>query len=170
LESPSLLTRVSDDAWGAVLLVVALLLALSVWVDVTGPVGRGVDVVVGGLFGTLALLVPPVFAVLGVALVRDRGRGVAGRMVLGAAMSLVAGAGLVHLASGLHASSTSEELRQGGGLAGMGVGAPLRAALSPWGGGLVLVILLLGGALVLTGTPFGVAVGAIGRGLLRVGA
>ena len=153
LERPSFLTRVTDDSWGMVLSVVAVLLALGTWVDLTGPAGRGARVALTALVGWTAVAVPLLVAACGWVLARGRGRAVAGRMFLGGALVLVGVAGLAHLASGREAGAPVEELRSAGGLGGAGVGAPLRVALSAWGGSLVLLALVAGGALILTGTP-----------------
>ena len=166
LEGPGLLERVSDDTWGLVLLVVSALVALGTWVDLTGPVGRVSRTGLAAAVGWSALAVPVLLAACGWALARGRGRVVAARLSFGGSLVLLAVAGLSHLVSGREAGAPVSELRSAGGLAGAGLGAPLRAALSAWGGSLVLLVLLAGGVLVLTGTPVASALhrlGALGR-------
>ena len=166
LEGPGLLERVSDDTWGLVLLVVAALVALGTWVDLTGPVGRVCRTGLTAVVGWSALAVPVLVAACGWVLARGRGRQVAARLAFGGSLVIVAVAGLSHLASGREAGAPVAELGSAGGLAGAGLGAPLRAGLSAWGGSLVLLVLLAGGLLVLTGTPVASAIlglGAIGR-------
>jgi S-DNA-T family DNA segregation ATPase FtsK/SpoIIIE len=166
LDGPGLLARVPDDAWGGALLVLAGLLALGSWFGLTGPVGRGARDGLSALVGRLHVVVPVVLALVGWPLVHGHSRTVAGRRVLGSSLLLVGGAGLLHVGSGLAAGAPLDELRDAGGLAGVGLGAPLRAALSAWGGGLVLLALVAAGALVVTGTPFAKAVAAL-RGSAR---
>ena len=166
LEGPGLLERVSDDTWGLVLLVVAALVALGTWVDLTGPAGRASRTGLTAVVGWSAVGVPVLLAACGWALARGRGRQVAARLSFGGSIVVIAVAGLSHLASGREAGAPVGELRSAGGLAGAGLGAPLRAALSAWGGSLVLVVLLAGGLLVLTGTSVASAIhglGALGR-------
>ena len=164
----ALLGRVSDDSWGLVLLVAAALAALGTWIDLTGPVGRGLRAGLTALVGWSAVAVPLVMAAGGWALARGRGRAVAGRLGLGGAMIVLGSAGLSHLASGREAGAPVSELRAAGGLAGAGLGAPLRAALSAWGASLVLLVLLAAGLLALTGTPVSSALHGAG-GALRKG-
>jgi S-DNA-T family DNA segregation ATPase FtsK/SpoIIIE len=152
LERPSLLSRVSDDTWGLVLLVASVLVALGTWGDLTGPLGRVSRAGFTALVGGVAAAVPLLAAACGWALARGRGRATAGRLFFGGSLVLVGLAGLAHLASGREAGAPVAELRSAGGLAGAGLGAPLRVALSAWGGSLVLLVLVAGGALVLTGT------------------
>ena len=164
---PPLLDRISDDSWGLVLLVAAALVALGTWVDLTGPVGRGSRAGLRALVGWSAVAVPLVVAASGWALARGRGRALAGRMALGGSLVVAATAGLSHLASGREAGAPVAELRSAGGLAGAALGAPLRAALSAAGGSLVLLVLLAGGALVLTGTSVAAAIHGLGAALRR---
>ncbi len=169
LEGPGLLARISDDTWGLVLLVVAAVIALGTWVDLTGPVGRASRAGLAAAVGWSAIAVPIVLAACGWVLARGRSRQVAARLACGGALVIVAVAGLAHLASGREAGAPVGELRSAGGLVGAGLGAPLRAALSAWGGSLVLVVLLAGGLLTLTGTPVASAIhrlGALGRAAL----
>jgi len=161
LEGPGLLARVPDDAWGAGLLVLAVLLALGTWVSITGPVGRGSRDALSALFGWSHVGIPLTLAASGWPLVQGRGRGVAGRRALGSVLLLAGTAGLAHLGSGLIAGAPVGELRRAGGLVGVGLGAPLRAALSAWGGGIVLVALVAGGLLVVTATPVAKALQAV---------
>ena len=165
---PPLLDRVSDDSWGLVLLVAAALVALGTWIDLTGPAGRGARAGLTALVGWTAVAVPLVVAACGWALARGRGRARAGRLAVGGALVVVGAAGLSHLASGREAGAPVAELRSAGGLAGAALGAPLRAALSAWGSSLVLLVLLAGGVLVLTGTPVASALHGLG-GVLRRG-
>jgi S-DNA-T family DNA segregation ATPase FtsK/SpoIIIE len=151
LEGPGLLARVPDDAWGGLLLVLAVLLALGTWAGVTGPVGRASRTGLSSLVGRLHVAVPMILVMVGWPLVHGR-RAHATRRVLGSLLLLVGAAGLAHLGSGLDAGASVEALRGAGGLIGVGVGGPLRAALSAWGGGIVLVAAVAGGFLVLTGT------------------
>ena len=75
------------------------------------------------------------------------------RVAFGAAVILIAAAGIAdQLHRPAHWGGAVAHLRRAGGLIGMGVAGPVRAALGSWGTALVLLVLLLIGALVLTGT------------------
>ncbi|MEJ7765627.1 MAG: DNA translocase FtsK 4TM domain-containing protein, partial [Acidimicrobiales bacterium] len=171
-EGPGLISRVSDDTWGLALLVVAAVVALGTWVDLTGPVGRASRAGLGAAVGWAAVTVPVLLAACGWALARGRGRPLAARLAFGGSLVIVAVAGLSHVASGHAAGAPVSELRSAGGLAGAALGAPLRAALSIWGGSLVLLVLLTGGLLVIAGMPVASAIQHLGalcrRGLAKV--
>jgi S-DNA-T family DNA segregation ATPase FtsK/SpoIIIE len=171
------LGRQADEVAGVALLVVAALAALALYGDLTGPVGRVLATVTADLVGWARLLLPPVLAYWGWALVRGRPGREPTRVVVGAAVGFVALAGLMQLAGGPpHWTGSLSTLRHAGGLLGAVVGLPLRAALAAWGASLVFAALLLISLLVLTATPAGVAAerlaaaGAVlGRGVLGAG-
>ena len=63
----------SEDVWGVVFLVLAVLCALGIYSDLAGPVGRGVDHGAADVFGWARGFLPPALAVLGWVLVRGSG-------------------------------------------------------------------------------------------------
>jgi DNA segregation ATPase FtsK/SpoIIIE, S-DNA-T family len=75
------------------------------------------------------------------------------RVAVGAAVILLAGAGMfdqIHRPA--HWAGVVSHLRSAGGVVGMGVAGPIRAALGSWGCALVLLVLVLIGILIVTGT------------------
>ena len=58
------------DLWGLGLILLAVLSALGVWFGAGAVVGRGIDSLLGALFGFLAVVVPVALAVAGVLLIR----------------------------------------------------------------------------------------------------
>ncbi|MGH9179876.1 MAG: DNA translocase FtsK 4TM domain-containing protein, partial [Acidimicrobiales bacterium] len=146
--------RQADDVWGLSLLVAGLLAALGIYADLAGPAGGALGSATGRLLGWARFLVPAALAGVGLSLVRGRPRAEPGRAVVGSALALVAGAGLGHLLGGTPRwDAEGPALRRAGGWLGVAVGGPLRALLSPWGAGLVLVSLAIVAVLVLTRTP-----------------
>ncbi|MDQ3305057.1 MAG: hypothetical protein M3535_03605, partial [Actinomycetota bacterium] len=53
------------DVWGAVLVVVGVLVALGIWADVGGSLGRGVDDALTGLVGVARVVLPLAMVWLG---------------------------------------------------------------------------------------------------------
>jgi S-DNA-T family DNA segregation ATPase FtsK/SpoIIIE len=149
-----LLGRQSDDVWGLLFLVVALIAALGIYVDLTGPAGHGLREGTGDLFGWGRVLVPPCLALVGAMLVRGRFRQEPGRVALGCCLLLIGTSGLLHLIEGpRHWQGAVGPLASAGGLTGAVVAAPLRSFLAPWGAAIVLGGLVVVSVLVLTGTP-----------------
>jgi S-DNA-T family DNA segregation ATPase FtsK/SpoIIIE len=171
------LGRQSDDVWGVLFLVVAVVAGLGIYFDLTGPAGHAIKTATADLFGWGRLLVPAILALLGVSLVLGRLRREPARMALGCSLLLLAASGLFHLALGpVHWTGRSvrlAHLRHAGGLVGAGLAAPLRSLLAPWGAAVVLGAMIGVSLLVLTATPVRRAAGRMGDGLrqgARVGA
>ncbi|CAN5748731.1 hypothetical protein BH20ACT1_BH20ACT1_07460 [soil metagenome] len=139
--------------WGAVLVVIGVLVALGTWADVGGPLGRGVDDALTGLVGVARVVLPLAMVWLGVLLVRGRAGYETFRIAVGLVLALVAGNGLAHVI----------ERGLGGGL-GRVVGEPLEGLLSPWGASLLLVALVVTAVLVLTATTVRTAAAHLASG------
>ncbi|HEX7168882.1 MAG TPA: DNA translocase FtsK 4TM domain-containing protein [Acidimicrobiales bacterium] len=153
------LGRQSDDVWGLLLILAAVLTALGVYADLTGPFGAVVRDASGALVGWARLLLPPVLAGVGVVLVRGTTRAEPGRVVIGCAFLLVSACGLLHLAFGSPAWGAEwDELREAGGLLGVAIGEPLRRLTAVWGASLVLSTLLVLSGLILTRTSVRTAI------------
>ena len=157
----------ADDVWGVAFLVLAVLCALGIYLDLTGPAGSALRAGAGDLLGWGRVLIPPALAAVGIALVRERTERDIGRVGLGAAVVVVAVTGLLHLARGplTWTVGTPEvaHLRGAGGLLGAIIGGPARSLLAPWGAGLVFAALGLTGILVATHTPVRHAAGHVAR-------
>lgn len=143
----------ASDAWGLLLVLVAVIAALGTWVDAAGPVGAFLDALFHSLVGGFALFVPLALGALGIAIVMDRPAGELGRVGVGSTLVGLAVIGGWHLVRGApHLSDGIVTLHRGGGLLGYAVSRPLVIGLSLAGAWAVLVFLLALGALVLTRT------------------
>ncbi len=148
------------DTWGAVLLVVAVLVALGVWTGADGLIGRWVGDAAGSFVGLAKVVLPVLLGAAGIVLLRarpDDGAAIT-RWAWGIALLLLGGCGIAHLAVDPDTGSL-EPLRGAGGLAGLGVAGPLRSLLATAGASLVLVLLVVAGVLILTRTSPRVAAG-----------
>ncbi|MEX2659892.1 MAG: DNA translocase FtsK 4TM domain-containing protein, partial [Acidimicrobiales bacterium] len=153
------------DTWGAVLLVVAVLVGLGVWLDAAGPVGRGIGDAVAAAVGLTKVVAPLLLAAAAVLLLRGpREDGApSSRPVIGVTVVLLSVCGLAHLAVEPPAGSLTA-LRGAGGLAGLGIAGPLRALLATAGATVVLTVLLGTGLLVITRTSARAAAGHAAAG------
>jgi DNA segregation ATPase FtsK/SpoIIIE, S-DNA-T family len=145
--------RHAVDAWGLALLATALLVALGVYLDLAGPLGRAIDLGAGWCVGIGRFVVPPVLALLAVVLLREgRGSGFP-RVVIGLVVTGVAALALAHLTRGRPSVGASgDDLGHAGGIAGAVLGQPLHSVAGTWGAGVVLAAVLVLGLLVTTGT------------------
>lgn len=159
------------DTWGSVLLVLAVLVGLSVWLDAAGPVGRAVGDAVSAAVGLADVVVPVLLVVAALVLLRGRtdGDGATTRTTVGVVVIVLAVCGLAHLVVDPPDGSL-DGLRGAGGLAGLGLAGPLRAVLATAGAAVVLVVVLVAGFLLASGTSPGTAAGRIGAGVGAVGA
>src|SRR4051812_22557751 len=164
--SAELAERHAVDAWGLGLLAGALVVALGVYVDLAGPLGRAVDLGTGWLVGVGRFAVPIVLGLLAVVLLREgRGKGFP-RVVIGLAVTGFAALGLAHLGRGTPSLAASgDELGHAGGVVGAVVGEPLRGIAGTWGSSVVLLAVLVLGLLVTTGTSLRQAVQLVVRGV-----
>ena len=164
--------RQADDVWGVALLVAGLLAALGIYADLAGPAGGALGTGTGLLLGWARFLLPPALAWVGLTLVQGRPRAEPARAVVGAALAVVACAGVGHLLGGAPRLDAGRAmLRRAGGWLGVVVAGPLRALLSPWGAALVLSSVAVVAVLVLTRTPARTAADRVAAGgaVLRCG-
>ncbi|WP_278312876.1 FtsK/SpoIIIE family DNA translocase [Lolliginicoccus levis] len=139
------------DGAGLALISLGLIVAVSVWFDAGGPVGEWVNLAFQSLFGSPTALVPLILAMLGVMLMRTEPHPEARpRLVLGSGLVAAGTLGLWHVLSGLPA--TIEGQRAAGGILGYVAGWPLTEGLTIWLATPLLVLALLYGILLLTGT------------------
>jgi DNA segregation ATPase FtsK/SpoIIIE, S-DNA-T family len=150
---PHVLAGHEVDLVGLVLIVAGVLLAMALYLDLAGIVGRGLATGFGALFGVGRFVLPPLLVAIGVLAVRpgpvaDRVRWSVG----GIGLTLV-GLGGLHLWRGPNALPGSvDDVKPAGGWFGALVGQPLQASLSVWGASLVLVALALALVLIATRT------------------
>ncbi len=170
----------AEELAGLVLVVFAALAALGLYGDLAGPFGRGVATAGTALMGPAAHVLPPVLAVVGIALLFGVPDDEPLPVAVGAAFAVVGSLGILHVVR------TGAEMGVGFGdigalrdLAGVGgavVGEPLQAGLGEWGSGVVLGAgalfgLLLALKLSLREVAHGVAVAArwLGRQVRGLG-
>ncbi|MDP1794561.1 MAG: DNA translocase FtsK 4TM domain-containing protein [Acidimicrobiales bacterium] len=163
------LGRQSDDVWGLLLLAVAVVAALGIYADLTGPVGRFLRDLAGLLFGWGRLALPVALAGVGFALLQGRPRQEPARVVIGTTFLVFSTVGLVHLFHGSPSwTDPADDLRDAGGLLGAVMGEPLRSLLATPGAALILGALGLVGLLVLLKLSAREAWDSVARGARQV--
>ncbi len=130
-----------------------VLCALAIYVNWAGPVGRGLETLIGWFTGVGRYAVPVVLVSSGVAFVK-RGRSSSPfRLAIGWTLVSVALLGLLHIVRGPDKISAGfDDLGTAGGWFGALAAEPLRAALAAPGAVVILLALLLGGVLLITQT------------------
>ncbi|MDQ3576326.1 MAG: DNA translocase FtsK 4TM domain-containing protein, partial [Actinomycetota bacterium] len=140
------------DCLGFALIALGVVLGAAVWWTAAGPVGTKLEFGVRTVFGALAVALPLVLLVAGVALMRSdaqpekRPRLVIGTMVMSLAML-----GILHVFSDL--PEDNEGRMYAGGALGYVAGGLLAKGFTAWVAIPVLVLALGFGILVFTGTP-----------------
>jgi S-DNA-T family DNA segregation ATPase FtsK/SpoIIIE len=142
------------DVVGIGLVVLALLVALGLWLDAAGPVGRFLSFLVRGTFGLLGYAFPVLALWWGLVLVRGTVEEERGRMLVGLWLMLMGGLGLGSLVAGNPAPVEGfAPLARGGGLIGSIAAWPLSEVISPYGAAVVCLGILILGILIFTATP-----------------
>ena len=155
---------------GIGLIALGILLALAIYLNVAGPLGRGIETLFGWLAGIARFFVPAALVAVGVALV-GRGKSVSPmRLVIGWALIAASVLGLLHLLGGPNGLSDLDEVRDGGGILGAAVAEPLQALLATAGAVVVVIALALGGVLIVTRTSLRTMAQRTGRGVGAVAA
>jgi S-DNA-T family DNA segregation ATPase FtsK/SpoIIIE len=164
------LGRQTDDVWGLILIVVAVLLGLAFFGQ-AGPVGRWTLSTLLLLFGTWSYLVPLAIAGIGMALIIGKPRNDYGRLAIGVLLTLVGTLAMFHLMTGTVSLAESLDLvKERGGAVGSLVAFPLRRLLGFWGAFVILVAVTGMGILILTQTTvrqLAMAIGEIFSGVRR---
>ncbi|HUG32493.1 MAG TPA: DNA translocase FtsK 4TM domain-containing protein [Acidimicrobiia bacterium] len=146
------LGRQTDDVWGLVLLVLAILSTLAFF-GLAGPVGSGFERGSRFLFGVWRFALPVAFAGVGVALIVGKPRDGARRLVLGGITTFIGTLALFHLLTGAVAFRSSLELvQERGGAMGSLIAFPMRRILGHWGAFVVLASAIGMGVLIMTQT------------------
>ncbi len=146
------LGRQTDDVWGLLLMVVAVLAGLA-FVGKAGPVGAGILSGSRFLFGVWMYALPLALAGIGVALIVGKPRDGAKRLVVGGLVVFVSSLALFHLLTGAVSLLPNIELvKQRGGAVGALLAFPLLRILGMWGAFVVLAAAMGMGVLVMTHT------------------
>ena len=143
------------DGLGLALVGLAILVAFSVWWNVTAGLGGVVGGIVTAALGSLDWALP--FLLLGLAwrvLRRPDESAATGRIAIGWTALVLSACGLVHVVHGTPVPADgSHALEAGGGWIGWLASAPIVAATHPVVAGLLLVLVAVFGVLVVTATP-----------------
>jgi S-DNA-T family DNA segregation ATPase FtsK/SpoIIIE len=151
---------------GVGFIAIGVLLGLAIYLDLAGPLGRGVETVVGWLTGLGRYVVPVALVAVGAALV-GKGRSTH-RFRLGVGWGLLGLSllGLLHVVRGPEKIMANfDTLGKAGGWIGALVGEPLRSLIASGGAIVVLVAMCVGGALVLTGASLRSLLSQTGKGV-----
>jgi len=137
---------------GIAIVVAGVLAALGVYLNVAGPVGDAIDTSLGWVLGLGRFLLPPALLGVGVVVVRRNESEHRLRLAVGSVVIVLATLGLLHLARGEGRMTASvDALKPAGGWIGALIGQPLRTLLSIVGAVVVLLAVILGGVLIVTG-------------------
>ncbi|MEE8405843.1 MAG: DNA translocase FtsK 4TM domain-containing protein [Acidimicrobiia bacterium] len=148
----STLGRQTDDVWGLVLVVLAILVTLAFF-GRAGPIGDGMESGSVFLFGVWRFALPVALTGVGVALIIGKPREGARRLVVGGITTFVGTLALFHLLTGAMALRPNIELVQDrGGAVGALIAFPLRRVLGSWGAFVVLAAVIGMGVLIMTST------------------
>jgi S-DNA-T family DNA segregation ATPase FtsK/SpoIIIE len=143
------------DGLGLALVGLAVLVAFSVWWNVSAGLGGFVGSIVTGAMGSLDWALP--FLLLGLAwrvLRRPDESAATGRMTIGWSAIVLSACGLTHVFHGTPVPADGgTAMVSGGGWIGWLASAPVVAATHPVVAGLLLVLLAVFGVLVVTATP-----------------
>jgi S-DNA-T family DNA segregation ATPase FtsK/SpoIIIE len=146
----SRLGRQTDDVWGLLLIVVAILLTLA-FVGLAGPVGRWGINTLTFVFGLWAYFVPVVLVVIGLAMVGSMPRADYGRLAVGLVTLFFGSMALFHLMTGtVSLADNVDRVVARGGASGSLLAFPARRLIGFWGAFLVLVAITGLGALLVT--------------------
>ncbi|WP_334169091.1 DNA translocase FtsK [Timonella senegalensis] len=143
------------DAFGFVLIALAITSAVPEWFRLDTPIAHWVHVAASAIVGKLSVLVPIALFIWGVRVLRRRHRvDRTHRMTIGVACVFFALTGITHAVTDYPSLSDGfEQVRNSGGLAGFALGYPLAAGLAPFAAVLILLLLAFFGVLVITRTP-----------------
>ncbi len=147
-----------------------VLLALAVYLDLAGIVGRAVETLLGWFAGIGRFVVPIAAIGIGAALVH-RGRSEhRSRLVVGWGVAAIAILGLLHVVRGPDTVfGDFDGLGTAGGLLGAIIGEPLQSLIAKPGAIVVFVAAFVGGLLLITGSSLKRLLQQTGRGAVAVG-
>jgi S-DNA-T family DNA segregation ATPase FtsK/SpoIIIE len=154
---------------GIVLIACGVVVVLSVFLDVAGPLGRFLDAVLGWLIGAGRYLAPIPLVAGGVAIIRTARSSSPKRLVLGWSLVAAALLGMLHLVRGpVSWWASRADLSRAGGIVGSTLAQPLRALIASPGAAVVFIVALLGGALLITQTSLRTMAERTGRSVISV--
>jgi S-DNA-T family DNA segregation ATPase FtsK/SpoIIIE len=155
-----------DEFAGIGFILVGVLLGLAIYFDLAGPLGRGVETLVGWFTGLGRFIVPIALVGIGGALVHKGRSGRRFRLAIGWGLASLAILGLLHVVHGpKKIMSDFDTLGRAGGWLGALVAEPLRGLLASGGAVAVLAAVFLGAVLLITGASVRTLFGQVGHGV-----
>ncbi|MFI5612857.1 DNA translocase FtsK [Amycolatopsis sp. NPDC051903] len=134
------------------LIALAIIAAVGVWWRAAGPIGQAVEVATRTVLGAGAVTLPLVLVVVAVALMRSEPRPeTRPRMVIGTLLVVLSVLGMLHIFTAL--PGTNDGRMYAGGIIGAFSGGLLTKGVTTWVAVPLLILALLFGVLVFTGTP-----------------
>ncbi len=154
---------------GIAFIIVGVLLVLAIYLNLAGPLGEGVETLVGWFTGLGRFIVPIALIGIGAALVK-RGRSEhRWRLTVGWGVSALSVLGVLHIVRGPRAILDNfKHLGRAGGWLGALVAEPLRSLIASAGAIVVLAALFLAGLLLITGASVRTVFSQTGRGVRAV--
>ncbi|WP_420888841.1 DNA translocase FtsK 4TM domain-containing protein [Corynebacterium ammoniagenes] len=142
----------NPDAIGLILLGLAAIVGASVWLDIAGPIGAALAQGIHLVIGAGALVLPVALIALALVLMLDIStpeRGIPTRVIIGTTLIIVAMLGLIHLFAG-NPGAWADRIAAGGAV-GAWTGGLLAAGFSSYVAVPLLVLVIIYGALRVTG-------------------
>ena len=155
-----------DQFAGIGLIVVGLLLGLGIYLNLAGPLGRGIETLVGWVTGLGRFVVPIALVGAGIELLRRPRSDHRFRLAIGWGLAFLSILGLLHVVRGPDKiMSGFDRLGRAGGWLGALVGEPLRSLVATLGAVVILAGLFLGAILLITGGSVRSLIGSTARGV-----
>ena len=160
-----------DEFIGIGFIVVGALLGLGIYVNLAGPLGRGVETLIGWFTGLGRFIVPVALVGVGIALVRKGRSGNRFRLGIGWGLASLSVLGLLHVVRGPDKiMSDFDTLGRAGGWLGALVGEPLRSLAGDAGAIVILAAVFVGAVLLLTGSSLRTVSGRTAHGVAAIAA
>ena len=160
-----------DEFIGIGFIVVGALLGLGIYFNLAGPLGRGIETLVGWFTGLGRFIVPIALVGVGLALVRKGRSGNRFRLAIGWGLASLSVLGLLHVVRGPEKiMSDFDTLGRAGGWLGALVGEPLRSLAGDAGAIVVLSAVFIGAVLLLTGSSLRTVSSQTAHGVAAVAA
>jgi DNA segregation ATPase FtsK/SpoIIIE, S-DNA-T family len=142
------------QAWGGAVAIGAVIAALGVYTEGAGPLGSAIDYVFRLMVGRVVFFVPLAMVLVAGALLLNRFREHASRVLVGFSICMLALSAMVHLAKNNRDVATPiERLQNIGGIFGALIARPVSDLAGVWATWLLAVCLLGIGVMVITRTP-----------------
>lgn len=157
------------DAIGLALLGLAAILGASVWLDIAGPIGEAIATATHLVIGAGALVLPVALVAIALALMLDvqSDKAASARIGIGAALIVVSMLSLMHILAG--APGEWEARKYAGGAIGAWIGGTLAAGFTSYVAVPLLILVIVYGALKVTGITLGELFTEIGDLIRQLG-